>query len=85
MLPTHTAVTEWMLQYIASTLELDRSAVALDARFDSYGLDSLEVAVMVGLLEDEFSLEMMEEEKQAVPSIEGIVVALVNGGKVQEG
>ena len=84
MLPTRTALTEWMLQYVVSTLELQRDAVAVDARFDSYGLDSLEVAVMVGLLEDEFSLEMMAEEKEAVPSIQGMADALVKTGKVQD-
>ncbi|MEJ0015585.1 MAG: acyl carrier protein [Acetobacteraceae bacterium] len=85
MLPTHTAVTEWMHQYVVTTLELERDAVALDARFDSYGLDSLEVIVMVGLLEDEFGIEVGAEDSQAVPSISGITNALLQSGKIQKG
>ena len=84
MLPTRTAVTEWMLQYVVSTLELPREDVALDARFDYYGLDSLETALMIGLLEEEFSIEMVAEEKDAFPSITGLATALTQSGKVQD-
>lgn len=84
MLPTRPAIFEWMLQHIASSVEIDRAAIDPDARFESYGLDSLEVAVMIGLMEEEYDWEMADEERNAVPSINGLLDELLKNGKIQD-
>jgi acyl carrier protein len=83
MPPTRAALVEWMLQYIVMSMELPREGVLPEGRFSSYGLDSLELVVMAGLMEDEFGLQLNDMNLFDKRSIEGVADALEQAGLLQ--
>ncbi|PZQ10769.1 MAG: hypothetical protein DI565_19515 [Ancylobacter novellus] len=84
MQPTRAAVAEWISQYLVNELQLPREAIAFDKPFTDYGLDSLEQAVMVGVMEDAFAIEVDVKDAFDTPTIDGVLGALVKAGVVQD-
>jgi acyl carrier protein len=60
----------WLVRYITSVLNLPGDSVPTDQSFDSYGFDSIEVVVMAGVLEEEFSVQVDPVQLFEHPSID---------------
>ncbi|MBO0903408.1 acyl carrier protein [Jiella sonneratiae] len=82
MQPQRAAVTQWISEYLINELDLSSSQIDLDTDFDTYGLDSLEQAVMVGMLEEAFDMEVEVNDMAKTPTINGLVDSLVAQGLV---
>lgn len=80
--PTRAAVQEWIVGYIASVIDLEPGAVAPDQAFREIGMDSAEVVIMTGVLEEEFAIEVRAELPFEHPTVDGFVAALVEKGLV---
>lgn len=65
----------WLINYITSVLNLPSASVPTDQSFDSYGFDSVEVVVMAGVLEEEFSVQVNPTQLFENPSIDGFAKA----------
>lgn len=75
-------VREWVTNHITQALDIRRDDFSPDATFDSYGLDSAELVIMGGLMEEEFNLEIDPETFFQVPTVNGLVNTLVTSGVV---
>ncbi|MEJ8571584.1 acyl carrier protein [Microbaculum marinum] len=82
-MPTRTEASEWMTGYIVSALDMQRADFSPDARFDSYGLDSAELVIMAGILEEQFEIEIDPEVLFETPTLNGVLDNLVAGGVLQ--
>ncbi len=51
-------IETWMVRYITSVIDVAADPFPVDARFDTYGLDSVEITIMCGMLEEEFEIEV---------------------------
>jgi acyl carrier protein len=60
----------WMAGYVARHLGIDAAAVDTSARFDSFGLDSVEAVVMAGVMEEEFGVAVEPALLLAYPSVD---------------
>ena len=60
----------------AAAAEVDPSEVALDARFEDIGIDSLDALGMIANLEDEFGLEVPDEDLQELETVGDAVAVL---------
>jgi acyl carrier protein len=74
---TEEAVRDWMVGYISSTLEIPRSVIATDARFDTYGFDSAEAVIMAGVMEEEFGIETDPAVFFEHPTVDGVAEIVV--------
>jgi acyl carrier protein len=45
-------IQEWMIEYLARELKLSRSAIDVDAPFETFAMDSAAAVAMTGELED---------------------------------
>lgn len=70
------ALRAWILDYVSSILETDKSTLSTSAPFDSYGFDSAEVVIMAGAMEEAFGIEIDPNILFEDPSINGVVTAL---------
>jgi len=75
--PTRAAIQEWVVNYIAAVIDLAPEAVALERAFADIGMDSAEVVIMTGVLEEEFAIEVAAELPFEHPTIESFLDALV--------
>lgn len=76
-LPSHSTLQGWIVTYVASVLDLEPDSVALDQSFHDIGMDSAEVVIMTGVLEEEFAIEVRAELPFEHPTINGFVAALI--------
>ena len=60
----------------AAAADIDASAVALDARFEDIGIDSLDALGMISNLEDEFGLEVPDEDLHELETVSDAVAVL---------
>jgi len=81
--PTRAEVGEWVTAYIVAALDIDRADFSPDARFDSYGLDSAEIVIMAGIMEEQLGLEIDPEILFETPSVSGVLDNLVAAGVVR--
>jgi acyl carrier protein len=65
----------WMIEYIASVLDLPPEDFPTEATFDSYGLDSVEATVMAGVMEEQFGVPIDPVLLFENPSIDDFVAA----------
>lgn len=65
----------WMTNYICGVLGLDRTTFSPAARFDTYGLDSVEAVIMAGVMEEEFRVIVDPNQFFETPSIDEFVRA----------
>lgn len=70
----------WLVNYISSVLDIPAEDFPTAARFDSFGLDSVEAVVMAGVLEEEFRVPVDPIQFFENPSIEAFVAAYASDG-----
>lgn len=64
---------------IAKQLEIDEARVVLSAKIaDDLGVDSLDSTELVMALEEEFNIEILDEDTDKIKTIEDIVIYLAN-------
>ena len=59
----------WLVDYITAVIEVPADPFPVAARFDSYGLDSIELVIMSGMMEERFALRIEGAELFASPSV----------------
>jgi acyl carrier protein len=62
-----------MAKYICSVLGLDSATFSTSDRFDVYGLDSVEVVIMSGVMEEEFQVLVDPNQFFDAPSVDEFV------------
>lgn len=70
----------WLVNYISSVLDIPVEGFPTAARFDSFGLDSVEAVVMAGVLEEEFRVPVDPIQFFENPSIDSFVAAYAQDG-----
>ncbi|QTL02152.1 acyl carrier protein [Aquabacter sp. L1I39] len=70
------ALRDWLVNYAATSLSMGKEDIPLDANFDTYGLDSVEVIVMAGVMEEAFEIEIDPSWFFDDPTINGVVAIL---------
>lgn len=63
------AVQAWMVAYVTSVIDVRQDPFPVADRFDAYGLDSVEVTIMCGMMEEEFGIEVNPGEVFDHPSV----------------
>lgn len=81
-MPNHSTLQEWIVNYVASVLDLEPDSIALDQNFHDIGMDSAEVVIMTGVLEEEFGIEVRAELPFEHPTITGFVAKLIEPASV---
>jgi acyl carrier protein len=72
-------VHDWMVNYIASVINVPMDSFPADKRFDHIGLDSVEVAIMAGMIEEQFGLEMDLESIFENPNVNALSAYISKG------
>jgi acyl carrier protein len=72
----------WMANYICGVLGLDRATFSAAARFDTYGLDSVEAVIMAGVMEEEFQVIVDPTVFFDAPSVDEFVALFTSGAAV---
>ncbi len=67
---TEAELKDWMTQYLSRLLALDPAGMDTSARFDAFGIDSIEAVVMAGIMEEEFSTQVEPALLFVSPSID---------------
>lgn len=80
--PTRAAVLEWMINYVAAVVDRPADPQTAEKTFPELGVDSAEVVIMTGVLEEEFAIEVRSELAFERPTISGFVDALVEHGVI---
>jgi len=73
---TRALVRDWMANYIGQVLNLESLDGIANRPFSELGMDSAEVVIMTGVMEEEFGFEIDAELPFASPTINGLVDAL---------
>ena len=71
-----------MVNYICSVLGLDAATFSASDRFDVYGLDSVEVVIMAGVMEEEFQVVVDPNQFFDAPSVDEFVATFTSGTAV---
>ncbi len=72
------AIRNWMVAYISSVIDVQQDPFPEAERFDNYGLDSVEITIMCGLLEEQFGIEVNPEEVFEHPSVSALSAHLAS-------
>ncbi len=72
----------WMVNYICSLLGLEAATFSTSDRFDVYGLDSVEVVIMAGVMEEEFQVLVDPNQFFEAPSVDEFVAMFAPGASV---
>lgn len=67
-----TAIRDWMVTYISSVIDIPQDPFPIEDRFDIYGLDSVEITIMCGMLEERFEIEVNPDEVFDNPSVSAL-------------
>lgn len=67
-----------MVAYITSVIEVCDTPFPVDAHFDQYGLDSVEVVIMAGMIEEQFGVEINLESAFENPCVAALSDYVVN-------
>ena len=51
-------ILPWMEDYIRSVIDIPEGPFPAEERFDALGLDSVEVTIMAGMIEERFGLQV---------------------------
>lgn len=62
-------VKDWLVNYISSVLDVPTKPFPENERFDHYGLDSIEVTIMCGLMEEQFHIEVNPDDVFENPNV----------------
>ena len=71
-----TDIQAWMEDYIRSVIDVPDEAFPAEARFDTLGLDSVEVTIMAGMIEERFSLQVEPSEILDNPNVAALALHL---------
>lgn len=74
-----------MVGYIVAALDMQRQDFSSDARFDSYGLDSAELVIMAGIMEEEFPVQVDPELLFETATVNGVLDSLTAAGVLRKG
>jgi acyl carrier protein len=77
------AAERWIRDYIAAVVDLPAAEVPLHEHFPTFGVDSAEVVIMTGVMEEEFGIDLDPRLLFANPSIAGFLDALEQNGLVR--
>jgi acyl carrier protein len=69
---------DWMANYICGVLGLDSATFSSADQFDVYGLDSVEVVIMAGVMEEEFQVIVDPHQFFEAPSVDTFVTAFTS-------
>ncbi|MAC80496.1 MAG: hypothetical protein CML66_20800 [Rhodobacteraceae bacterium] len=64
-----TAIQTWMVNYITSVIDVPEDPFPVEERFDMYGLDSVEITIMCGMMEEAYGIEVNPTEVFDNPSV----------------
>jgi acyl carrier protein len=70
---TSAEVTERVLRIIAENQKKDLSLVVIDSSFEELGIDSMDAVNIVFALENEFGINVPDEEMKNIRSVRDIV------------
>lgn len=65
-------IRDWMVGYITSVIEVPQDPFPVDERFDLYGLDSIEITIMCGMMEEQFAIQVNPDEVFDNPSVSAL-------------
>ncbi len=74
---------QWMAKYICGVLGLAPATFSTSARFDTIGLDSVEVVIMAGVMEEEFQVIVDPNQFFDAPSVDEFVAMFTSGTPVE--
>jgi acyl carrier protein len=84
-------LTQRILRIIAETQRKDPSQVTIDSTFEELGIDSMDGVNIVFALENEFNINVPDEEVKSIRSVRDMVEGVIrlieqtkNGGASQE-
>lgn len=63
------SITEKVKQIVADQLELDAENLSMDTTFEEIDADSLDIVELVMALEEEFELEISDDEIENIKSV----------------
>jgi acyl carrier protein len=63
------AIEAWLVDYIGSVIDVPKEGFPVDDTFDTYGLDSVELTIMAGMIEERFALTVEAGELVENPSV----------------
>lgn len=75
-----TTAREWLVKYISAVIDLPADAVPTDKPFAEIGIDSAELVIMTGVMEEEFSLQVPAQLPFEHPTVDGFIGALAEKG-----
>ncbi len=68
------SIIETITQIIVDQLGVDKSAVAPEAKFiDDLGADSLDIVELLMALEDQFGIEVPDEDAEGLQTVGGLM------------
>ncbi len=67
----------WMEDYIRSVIDIPEGDFPSEDRFDLIGLDSVEVTIMAGMIEERFALQVEPSEILENPNVKALSKHLV--------
>lgn len=62
-------IERWMVDYITSVIDTPKDAFPVTDTFDTYGLDSVEITIMCGMIEEAFAIPIEPDELFAHPTV----------------
>ena len=65
----------WLVNYITTVLDRADDGVPTDQTFDTYGFDSVELVLMIGVMDDELGIEVDPAMLFEHPSIDALARA----------
>ena len=73
------AIQEKVIEIVCDQLTLDRSQVTMESSFlEDLGVDSLDIVQLIMALEEEYHLEISDEEAEKIRTIKDIVTYIEN-------
>lgn len=70
------AIRNWMVAYISSVIDVQQNPFPENERFDNYGLDSVEITIMCGMMEEQFGVEVNPDEVFENPNVAALAAHL---------
>ncbi len=62
-------IQAWLIDYISAVIDMPREDFPVNDTFVSYGLNSVELTIMCGMLEEAYAVNVMPEELFENPTV----------------